>query len=360
MLDCSRRRFLAVTGAALLYGARSAFATEAESKAPPRVALLLPLNVTAFARLAESVRQGFAAAAQQDTGAPLDVMVYSTTDTAANVVIAYDQAIAEGARLIVGPLTRSGVSALLARVQRGTPVLTLNVPEGDSPLPDDVYAFSLQMEAEAKQIARMAFEDGRRTALSLSDEQPLSRRIQRAFGDEFARLGGRVGAEFLYRTSTSDLLALREAASSGKFDCAFVALNGARARLVRGYLDGASQIYATSQVLEGPSDRIRDAELNGVRFVGMPWLLQPDHAAVMVYARSSAATPAATDFERLYAFGIDAYRIADGLARGGDIATNGLDGVTGRITLGPDRHFTRELTPAQFVDGRAVPLAARP
>ena len=120
MLYGSRRRFLAVTGAALLYGARSAFATEAASVSQPRVALLLPLNAAAFARVAESVRQGFATAAQQDTGGPLDVMVYSTTDSAANVAIAYEQAIAEGARLIVGPLTRTGVSALLARAQRGT------------------------------------------------------------------------------------------------------------------------------------------------------------------------------------------------------------------------------------------------
>ena len=129
---------------------------------------------------------------------------------------------------------------------------------------------------------------------------------------------------------------------------------------MRGYLDGVSQIYATSQVLEGLPDHIRDAELNGVRFAGMPWLLQPDHPAVMVYARSPAATPVATDFERLYAFGIDAYRIAADFVRAGEIATNALDGVTGRITLGRDRHFTRELTPAQFVNGRAVALATRP
>jgi hypothetical protein len=206
----------------------------------------------------------------------------------------------------------------------------------------------------------MAYEDGRRSALTLSDEQPLARRIHRAFTDEFTRLGGKIPAQFVYRTTTSDLMAVRDAANSGQFDAAFLAVDGVRARLVRGYLEGPGQVYATSQVLEGPPDRLRDSELNGIRFVGMPWLLQPDHPAVMLYARSPNSTPAATDFERLYAFGIDAYRIAADLLRGREIANTPLDGVTGRITLGRDRHFVRELVPAQFLDGRAVPLASRP
>jgi len=360
MLICPRRRFLGVTCAALLYGARSALATESPASGRLRIALILPLNAPAFAKLAESVRQGFAAAAKHDSGPPAEVTVYATAEDAASVALAYSQAVAEGSRLVVGPLTRTGVSHLVAKVQSGTPVLVLNVPETDAFLPQDVYAFSLQIEAEARQIARMAFEDGRRSALTLSDEQALGRRIHRAFSDEFTRLGGSVVAEFVYRTTTADLLALREAANSGKFDCGFVTLDGTRVRLVRGYLDGVGQLYATSQVLEGAADRLRDAELNGMRFVGMPWLLQPDHPAVMLYARDTATNPPASDFERLYAFGIDAYRIAIDLLRSGDILSGPMDGVTGRITLGRDRYFSRELTPAQFIDGRAVALAQRP
>ena len=361
MLVSPRRRFLGITcAAALLYGARRGFATEALTATRSRIALLLPLNSSAFSKLADSVRQGFAVAVKHDTGLAPEVFVYATSEDPANVVAGYEQAISEGARLVVGPLTRNGVSHLMTQVQPGTSVLALNVPDNDMPLPQDVYAFSLQVEAEAKQIARMAFDDGRRSVLTLSDEQVLGRRIHRAFSDEFTRLGGRIAAEFVYRTTTADLLALREAADSGKFDGGFVGLDASRARLVRGYLDGAGQLYATSQIFEGPADRLRDAELNGIRFVGMPWLLQPDHPAVMLYARDPSATPPANDFERLYAFGIDAYRIAADLLRGGDIANSPLDGVTGRITLGRDRQFMRELTPAQFIDGRAVSLAQRP
>ncbi|MCC6535123.1 MAG: penicillin-binding protein activator [Burkholderiales bacterium] len=355
----SRRSFLAATAATLLYGARRGFAGEARAATGTRLALLLPLSSQAFGRPADSVRQGFAAAAQRDAGAAVDIVVYSTSDDPANVAAGYDQALAEGARLIAGPLTRNGVASVALRAQPGTPVLALNVPENDAALPRDFYAFSLQVETEARQVARMAYAEGRRSALTLGAEQPLVRRIHRAFSDEFTRRGGRVSAEFVYRTTTADLMALREAAGSGQSDMVFLALDAGRARVVRGYLDGPVQVYATSQVLEGAPDRVRDAQLNGIRFVGMPWLLQPDHSAVMVYARAGASPPPATDFERLYAFGIDAYRIAVDLLRGGEIARIPLDGVTGRVSLAPDRHFVRELVPAQFVDGIAVPLGLR-
>jgi uncharacterized protein len=322
--------------------------------------VLLPLGSAAFGPAAEAVKKGFEAAARLHPEGGFDITFYATTEDPANIVAGYQKALAEVPRLIVGPLTRNGVSALVQRAQPGVPVLALNVPDNDAPLPDGFYAFSLHVEAEAKQIAQMAFAEGRRSALTLADEQPLTRRIHRAFVDEFTREGGRIVAQFAYRNSTADLLALREAATSGRCDVVFVALDATRARLVRGYVDGPAQVYATSQVLRGEPDRLRDAELNGVRFVAMPWLLQPDHPAVMAYAGSSSDPPPATDLEALYAFGIDAYRLAAAFARGMDLAREPIDGVTGRIHLGRDRHFVRSLTPAQFVDGRAVPVASRP
>jgi len=58
--------------------------------------------------------------------------------------------------------------------------------------------------------------------------------------------------------------------------------------------------------------------------------------------------------ERLYAFGIDAYRIAAELARG---VREPIDGVTGKLTL-EGSHFARALTPAEVDGGRVIPLRA--
>lgn len=359
MLSRSRREFVAAACASLLYGAPRAFATEAFAPRT-RLGVLLPLASAAFGPAAEAVKRGFETAARLQPEAGFDITIYATTEEPSNVLAGYEQALAQAPGLIVGPLTRNGVAALLHRVQPGTPVLALNVPENDAPLPTGLYAFSLQVEIEGKQIAQMVFADGRRSALTVTDDRALMRRIHRAFVDEFTRQGGRIVAQFAYRNTAGDLLALREAATAGRCDTVFLALDASRARAVRGYVDGPAQTYATSQVLQGEPDRLRDAELNGVRFVAMPWLLQRDHPAVMVYAGAITETPAANDLEKLYAFGIDAYRLAAALVRGTDLAREPLDGVTGRIHLDRDRHFVRELTPAQFVDGRAVLLASRP
>lgn len=360
MLNGSRRGFLSAACATLLYGAHIGSAADTPTPQRTRIGLLLPLSSPAFNRAADSVRQGFLAAAQIDPGEKFEIAVYSTTDDPVNIATGYDQAIAESAGIVVGPLTRNGVSSIVLRAKPGIRLLVLNVPDQETELPEDVYSFSLQLETEARQIARMAHEDGRRSALVVSDTPLIARRIHRAFVDEFIRLGGKISAEFVYQSTTADLLALRDAAASGQSDMAFLAIDGARARIVRGYLDGPLNLYATSQVLEGAPDRLRDIDLNGIRFVGMPWLLQADHPAVMAYSRSPNALPAATDFERLYAFGIDAYRIAADLARSGETAKVTLDGVTGRISLGKDRQFVRELTAAQFIDGRPAAIASPP
>jgi outer membrane PBP1 activator LpoA protein len=358
MLNRSRREFVVAACASLLYGSRHGYATEAATT-PARLGVLLPLASPIFGGAAAAVKQGFERAAEAQP-AGFDITFYSATEEPYSIVAGFRQAMVDAPRLIVGPLTRNGVTEVVQRVQPGVPVLVLNAPEHDVPLPEGFYAFSLQVEAEAKQVARMAFGEGRRSALTVAEEQPLARRILGAFVEEFTGQGGRIVAQFAYRTSINDLLALRDAAKSGQCDTVFLALDAASARLVRSYVDGPAQTYATSRILQGEPDRLRDAELNGVRFVGMPWLLQPDHPAVMVYAGANAQPPAATDSQRLYAFGIDAYRLATALASGSDLAREALDGVTGRIWLGADRHFVRELTPAQFVDGRAIPLASRP
>jgi outer membrane PBP1 activator LpoA protein len=95
--------------------------------------------------------------------------------------------------------------------------------------------------------------------------------------------------------------------------------------------------YGTSQLNPGTSGGA--GELADVRFVDMPWMVQPDHPAVMIYAR--APQRESDDLERLYALGIDAFRISEDLLAGKREIE--LDGVTGRLRLGPDGQFRRGL-----------------
>ena len=338
----------------LLYGAVISFTTEvaraAEAATPiPHIALLLPLDSPSFGRHADAVRQGFIAAAKRAEKNLPPIRVYAVNEDTLNVLAVYEQAIESGAQLVVGPLTRDGVAALAASSLVTVPTLALNTLEPRSPQPARLYQFGLSIELEARQIAQLAFDDGRRNAFVISNDTPLSKRMRQAFVEEFARFGGMVVAEFGSGADQASLSRLRNAANLGVADSAFLALDDIRASTVRPYLGNSLAVYATSQVNAGRG-ALEMRELNQVHFVDMPWILQADHPAVMVYPRQQFGN--ALDFDRLYALGIDAFRIGLEILRNNPEPL--LDGVTGRIRLTRDQQFVRELTAALFVDGKIV------
>ena len=313
----------------------------------PHIALLLPTKSSAFSRPAEAVEQGFLAAGKVQGHAALPIRVYALGDLAQNVTDGYRDAIAAGARLVVGPLTRGGVTALASMGPLQVPTLALNTPGGDISLPPRLYAFGLQVEAEARQVARLMLRDGRRNVITVSGGTNLLQRINVAFVDELLRGGGRVAAEFEFSPEQTELARMKLA--SDHADAAFLALDFSRARLARPYLDPLP-LFGTSQLNPGTAGPLVGFDLAGIRFVDMPWLLQPDHTAVVIYPRPGYQDQ--LDLERLYALGIDAFRLAQALLSG--TAQTPIDGVTGRITLEPGQHFQRELVVGQFVGGRLV------
>ncbi len=321
----------------------------------PHIALLLPLSSKSFGKHAEAVRDGFLAAVKAQGRAVLPVRLYALGDDPEQAVDAYIKALAAGARVVVGPLTRNGVTAVMGSAAVLVPTLALNVPEGSAAPPPEIYMLSLQVESEARQVAQLAWQDGFRKAATVNGDTPLLKRIHQAFVEEFTRLGGVPVANYTFTSEPEGLARIKKAVEAGTADMAFFALDFARARLARPYF-GVLPIYATSQVHPGNAGPLAGFDLAGVRFLDMPWLLQPDHPAVMVYPRP--AFGGAVEFDRFYALGIDAYRIALTLLAGK--TEDGLDGVTGHLTLGRDRHFVRGLAAAQFTDGKLVVVAPRP
>jgi hypothetical protein len=319
----------------------------------PHLALLLPLGSAAFGQHAEAVRDGFLAAARAQGGTALPVNVYAVGDDPQQAVETYIRALGAGARVVVGPLTRNSVTALAESAAVMVPTLALNVPDGRIPTVPDFYMLSLNAETEARQVAQLAWQEGRRNALTVIGETPLLRRIHQAFVEEFTRLGGTHLAALPFTTDPEALVRIKRAADlaidTETADLAFLALDLTRARLSRSYL-GMLPIYATSQVHPGNTGPLVAFDLAGVRFLDMPWLLQPEHPVVMVYPRPEYDD--SVEFSRFYALGIDAFRIAMVLLAGKPRAA--FDGVTGQLTLGHDALFVRALTAAQFNDGRLI------
>ena len=82
-----------------------------------------------------AIREGFFAAyadAARNRAPRPPIKVYDSGGTAAGAVKAYQQAVSDGAKLIVGPLTRGEVSALFGQAQLPVPLLALNHPDDKS------------------------------------------------------------------------------------------------------------------------------------------------------------------------------------------------------------------------------------
>ena len=349
----------------------------------PHIALILPLKSAAFGSAANAVQQGFVAAASSQKR-DFPVRVYSSADEGRDAIEIYRQALANGAVAVVGPLTRSGVALLAASADITVPTLALNITES-RPESSKLYFFGLIPETEARQVAQLAFAAHLRDATIINTGTALSKRLALAFADEWKKLGGNINAEVLYREGdhTSVLMNLPTApwtveplptppttviSESGEIttvapkrtgplpvapgNIAFLAGDNKLARLIRPYLNPSLPVYGTSLLFNIHADTLTNYDLNDIRFVDMPWLLQPDHPAVMIYPR--AEIPLDTEKERLYAFGIDAYRLLHIILNDKLYKSLPLDGVTGRIRFPESNLFQRDAVSATFRYGRGL------
>lgn len=336
-----------------------------------RIALLLPLRSDALGHVADVVRAGFMAAYDQDRGRRLSVTVIETSDAVQDVVSGYSVATRDH-DIVVGPLSRTGVTAIVQGGVVSKPTVALGQLDhtGDSAimLPQKMLAIGLSVEDEARQVADwLSIEKPGARAFSISTDIAWQRRASKAFAAQWQRLGGQLETMGLGTVSgflsADGLVQLRDRIEAEKPEFLFVALDAAQTRQLRVAIGTEVVLYGTSQLnpfaLPDWSTAEPMTELNGVHLVDLPWQLQPDHPAVMIYPRLlvNPGQRRSADLERLYALGIDAYRIAS------EIALNRtqfeLDGVTGKLKIDLDRssaRFQRTEVPAIYQDGIVLPL----
>ena len=278
----------------------------------------------------------------------LPVIVYEAEDESKDITALYPKAIADGAAAVAGPLTRDGVAALAADPAISVPTLALNFCEIVGA--DGLYFFGLSAEAEARQAAQLAFAANLRGATIVNSGTLLSTRLSQAFASEWKALGGDVLQEIVYNKNPEVLRDIPDTPGN----MVFLAADTATARLIHPYLDIAIPVYATSQLFNGNTDMLTNYDLNNTRFVDMPWLLQPEHPAVMMYPRPEQTLE--PNQERLYALGIDAFRLLQLMINNAYRIDLPMDGVTGQISLSSNHHFQRKAIPAQIKQGRGQPL----
>lgn len=322
-----------------------------------RVGLVLPTQSADFAKAAQAVQAGVRAGFI-GMGQDAEITLIETDGTPERELAALKQAQTSGLQVVIGPLTRSAVTAAARQGAQPLPTLALNVLDDLTPLPKNLFTFSLAIESEAKQLAQLAYTKTEKTKPSpargaskpsvviVIGSGALNRRAAQAFADTFRQLGGEVRLEVdAFSNNLKDLL------ESSDAPALFLATDAGVAQRIRPYAQ-AFVIFGTSQLNESRNTG-RGRDLDEIFFTDMPWNLKPDHAAVMVFPRNNPSNGARynNELERLYALGIDAYRLATELARG--TQSFNLDGVTGQLNLRGNR-IERESLIAVFRNGQAV------
>ncbi len=349
------------------------------------IALLLPLSGKQQSAGA-AVRDGFAAAWFASSSADTRPRVELYDTAALGAAAAYQRAIAGGARMVVGPLTKEEIAAVVASQPAGlsVPTLALNsaaMPPGMA-APAFLYQFALDPEQEARAVARRIADDGWVRGVALFPDNAWGQRVHDAFAQELQATGtvtlmssqyypagakdfagplraalGRYGGAGDRSSNPGQPLpprnAVAEQASGPQF--AFVAATPQAARAIRPQLRFQMTydlpLYATSDAWD-PSVRAA-ADMDGMVFPEMPWLLYGGQGAPELWdALQEDWAGRSRGRLRLFAFGYDAFRLAQQLGSSGGVAA-GVDGLTGMLELNrADGHVQRSLQFARIESGK--------
>jgi branched-chain amino acid transport system substrate-binding protein len=157
-----------------------------------RVGLILPLSAQGNAGVAAQSMKNAAELALAEFKQPnISLLVQDDGGTPQGAAAAAQQALAQGAEIIVGPLFAQSVSAVgqVAR-QRGIPVIAFSTDA--SVAAHGVYLLSFLPESDVKRVVDYAVSRGKRSFAALLPDNAYGSVVEAAFQQEVARRGGRV------------------------------------------------------------------------------------------------------------------------------------------------------------------------
>lgn len=349
---------------------------EVVAERPDTIAIMLPSGGR-FGTAAQVMREGFMAAHHADlaVGEIPPTLIFIDTDTAESTATLYDQAIAAGAQMIVGPLEKQRVADLTGLGPLPVPTLSLNYLPDQTYQQQNLFQFGLAAEDEAIQIAEHAAVTGYQIGGILFPDTDWGHRIRQAFDQAWLSLGGTTAEATPYvgqRDFANTIKAMMHVDSSEarsrklrttinqrvnftprrRQDLEFLVIlgNPPQARQIKPVLDfyfaADLPIFATSNIYTGRSDPDRDKDLNGIEFTDIPWLFEEAEPIPGVTGAQNQVLP------RLFALGADAYALTFrlGLLQRAENAVH--QGHTGRLSLNANQRVTREVVWAKFSRGR--------
>lgn len=342
---------------------------------PQKVAIILPLHGK-FRRHGIAIRDGLMRAYFHTDYQP--ELVFYSFDEMPGFIDVYNEAIYDGADLVIGPLFKEQLKELYTLEQLPVPTLALNRLDTppQQPQPENLYQYSLSIEDEVDSIIHLAKAWHHRNAITINQADSWAEQASDYFTRHWQGNKRQVLSRVSFDNAGEQSAVIQQALNIDKSKQRYRELqwltglsleHEPRRRrdidmiMLLARPDAASSVrpllsfhyaqdipvYATSSVYRGyPEDSNKD--LKGIRFTDIPLLI---HDAENIHSdyRSSA-------FIRFYAFGMDAFHLSERLALMAEIPQLHYYGATGRLHI-EQNAINRQTDYAFFIGDGIKPVS---
>ena len=335
---------------------------------PQRVAVLLPQDER-YQVVSNTIRTGILHQSNQwpDDQQP-DILFYDSSQAIPEV---YQQAVADGADWVIGPLRKTSVAALLPLTDLSVPVLALNqVPLPDDIPPADIFFMALNPEDEARQAAKRIWSDQYQRPAILAPDNAWGQRLSTAFQTYWSELSDVSPAIAYYDPATFDhgttikqlFLSDQSYARHRQIqtwlkqnveftprrridiDAIFLIARHVQAQgfapQLKFHFAGDLPIYATSYAWQGQLNQHQLADMRGIQIPDMPFLASQEALQPVL----DATPDQQLRYVRLFALGMDALGILPHIPRLQNDTHVLWSGVTGTLSLNKVQSINRQLT----------------
>ena len=349
---------------------------------PRHIALILPLQEIA----GQAIQEGFFSAYYQALAISREVpriSIYDSSDVRIIFPI-YDEAVASGADLIIGPLSKELENQLQQLPELPVPTLALNYADDTQLRQTVLYQFGLAPEDEIAQAIDLAWDAGHRNAAVITPRSESYMRLQSIFSELWSARGGNLVSQAAFsgdgnyvdvikrlmaidssearRDRLLDLLPRNTLEFTPRrrsdLDFIFLIANPRQGRQLKPtlafYFAGNIPVYSMPSIYDGQENESENRDLDGIIFTVAPWVL--DSSNPLKSEMSASLRQAQGALQRFRAMGVDCFRLYPRLGQLADHQIESFQGATGVLRLSPNQQIHRTLDVARFVNGIATEI----